>query len=94
MFDAARGALLAVSDEAAKAPVKTHRGLIAAFGQHMVLPGHASPEIGAALNKVERLRLNADYTGIEIKAEDASWAVDQAVAAVASLRAKFINDDS
>lgn len=59
MFDAAQAALLAANVGAAANATKTHRGLIAAFGQHLVLGGHVAAELGASLNKVERLRLLA-----------------------------------
>lgn len=42
--------------------IKTHRGLISASGQHLVLGGHVAAELGSSLNKVERLRLLADYS--------------------------------
>ena len=71
MFDAARGALLDLSGSAAAPSIKTHRGLIAAFGEQMVRKQGVPASLGAALNKVERLRLLADYTGDPITAEDA-----------------------
>ena len=89
MFDAAQAALLAASVGAAANATKTHRGLIAAFGQHLVLGGHVAAELGASLNKVERLRLLADYTGDPVSDEDAAWAVQQADTFVAAIRAAF-----
>lgn len=78
MFHAARAALLAV-----RAPVKpeiarTHGGLISAFSQHLVKTGSVPVELGKALNKVEDLRLIADYRGAAVEATDAEWAVCQA----------------
>jgi uncharacterized protein (UPF0332 family) len=86
MFDAAQAALLAVSAGVAATATKTHRGLISAFGQHLVLAGHASAELGASLNQVERLRLLADYTGDPVSAEDAAWALAQAEVFVAAIQ--------
>jgi uncharacterized protein (UPF0332 family) len=62
MFDAAHAALLQVSADSKPAETKTHRGLIAAFGNHLVKPGILSVEFGKSLNQVERIRLLADYT--------------------------------
>lgn len=78
MFDAAQAALLCANIEATANAIKTHRGLISAFGQHLVLGGHVAAELGSSLNKVERLRLLADYTGDPVSDEDAAWAVGQA----------------
>jgi uncharacterized protein (UPF0332 family) len=89
MFDAAQAALLAANVGAATNATKTHRGLIAAFGQHLVLGGHVAAELGSSLNKVERLRLLADYTGDPVSDEDSAWAVGQADIFVAAVRSKF-----
>ncbi|MFM9852307.1 MAG: HEPN domain-containing protein [Sphingomonadaceae bacterium] len=89
IFDAAMASLLAVSDDNSAIVPKTHRGLIAAFGKQVVLEGYVGQELGAAFNKVERLRLLADYTGDPISAEDADWAVQQAEAFVAAIIAAF-----
>ena len=78
MFDAAHAALLAVAPELPPTSIKTHRGFIAAFGKHLVQDGPIAATFGAALNKVERLRLLADYTGDPVSIVDAAWAVTQA----------------
>jgi len=39
MFDAAQAAIMEVRPEIDQASIKTHRGLIAAFGLHLVKPG-------------------------------------------------------
>lgn len=92
MFDAAHAALLAfvAEVEATQSIVKTHRGLIAAVGKHLVLGGHIAMEFGASLNKVERLRLLADYTGDPVSIDDATWAVAQADAFIAAVRSSLI----
>jgi uncharacterized protein (UPF0332 family) len=89
MFDAAQAALLTANVGTAANATKTHRGLISAFGQHLVLGGHVAAELGSSLNKVERLRLLADYTGDPVSDEDCTWAVEQADAFVSAIRAKF-----
>ena len=62
MFDAARGALLATNEVKDLSVIKTHTGLISQFSLHLVKTGKVSIEHGKALNKVEDLRLIADYT--------------------------------
>ena len=89
MFDAANTALLAANVEKTASAIEIHRGLISAFGKYLVLGGHVAPELGASLNKVERLRLLTDYTGDPVSAEDCAWAVEQAVAFVAAIRDAF-----
>ena len=78
MFDAAHAALIAVGAELPDALIKTHSGVIAAFGQHLVRSHHLPAEYGAAFNKVQRLRQLADYTGEPISITDATWALQQA----------------
>jgi uncharacterized protein (UPF0332 family) len=62
MFDAAHAALISVGAELADAPIKTHNGLIGAFGRYLVLGKHLPAEYGESFNKVQRLRQLADYT--------------------------------
>lgn len=85
MFDAAHAALLRSGTLINPAEIRTHSGLIGAFGKHLVKPGLASTELGRALNQVERIRLLADYTGEAIDADKAVWAIDQADAFLKSL---------
>ena len=49
MFDAAHAALFALGVEEIKAPIKTHNGLVAKFGQHLVLGDHLAAEHGEDL---------------------------------------------
>jgi uncharacterized protein (UPF0332 family) len=90
MFDAAHAALLGSGTPINHDETKTHRGLNGAFGRHLVKAGHLSPELGRALNEVERIRRLADYTGEDIGYEKANWTVEQAEAFVAAMRAKFL----
>jgi len=46
-------------------------------------------ELGKSLNKVEGLRLIADYKGDAVLEEDATWAVNQADIFVQTLFATF-----
>ena len=89
MFDAAHAALLAVAPELPPTSIKTHRGLIAAFGKHLVQDGPIAATFGAALNKVERLRLLADYTGDPVSIVDAAWAVTQAEAFMDAIKSSL-----
>ena len=87
MFDAAHAALLSFGVSGPDANPKTHRGLIGTFGKRLVLGGHLPAELGVALNKVERLRTLADYTGEPITSTDAAWAVEKAEAFVVAISA-------
>lgn len=78
MFDAAHAALLRSGALINPAEIRTHSGLIGAFGKHLVKPGLTSTELGRALNQVERIRLLADYTGEAIDTDKAVWAINQA----------------
>lgn len=82
MFDAAHAALLAAEAGINPAETKTHRGLIAAFGKHLVNSGRMPAELGKALNQVERIRLLADCTGEEIDSDAARLALNRATAFV------------
>ena len=57
---------------------RTHSGLISAFSLHLVKPGLVAIEHGRSLNKVEDLRLIADYRGEPVTLDNAAWALEQA----------------
>lgn len=78
MFDAARASLLSIDAPVPAEVARTHSGLIAAFSLHLVKPGLIAVEHGRSLNKVEDLRLIADYKGEPVTLERASWALQQA----------------
>lgn len=78
MFDAARAALLWANAPVPAEVARTHSGLITAFSLHIVKPGLVAIEHGRALNKVEDLRLIADYRGDPVTHENAAWALGQA----------------
>ncbi len=83
MFDAARAGLIAVRAPVEAEVTRTHSGLIAAFSMHLVKSGLVAVEHGRSLNKVEDLRLIADYKGDPVSADKAAWALEEAVAFVA-----------
>jgi len=85
-FDAARAALATIAAPVHAEDIRTHRGLIAAFGLHVVKSGSLSPETGRTLNKLEDLRLAADYADISIDESKGTWAVEQASLLVESVR--------
>ena len=85
MFDAARATLLITGVVVDLTTIKTHNGLITAFSLHLVKTGKVSVDLGKALNKVEDLRLVADYRGDEVDKEKAIWAREQAKVFVKAL---------
>ncbi len=89
MFDAADAALFALSAENMAAPIKTHNGLVAAFGRRVVATGRLAVEHGSDLNKVQTLRELADYSGDPVDIDKAGWAVERAEAFVAAVKAMF-----
>lgn len=93
MFDAARAALLASDAPVVPEVVKTHSGLISAFSLHLVKTGQVPVELGKALNKVEDLRLIADYKGDPVELEDAAWAVQQAERFVQTMKSSYQKDE-
>ena len=86
MHDAAHAALIAVGHETPEALIKTHHGLIAAFGKELVQSGRLDAALGRAFNKVHDTRQLADYSAEPPSLADAAWAVDQAEAFVAAVR--------
>jgi uncharacterized protein (UPF0332 family) len=78
MFDAARAALLSIQAPVPAEVARTHSGLITAFSLHLVKPGLVAVEHGRSLNKVEDLRLIADYRGDPVTLDNAAWALEQA----------------
>ena len=87
MFDAARAALLSIDAPVPAEVVRTHSGLIAAFSLHLVKSGRMAIEHGRSLNKVEDLRLIADYRGDPVSLENAAWAFEQASSFLAAVQA-------
>ena len=86
MFDAARAALLVSKSVTDLSTIKTHSGLITSFSLLLVKTGHVSVELGKSLNKVEDLRLLADYKGEEIGLVQAQWALEEARVFVLALQ--------
>jgi uncharacterized protein (UPF0332 family) len=86
MFEAALAALAWAVGGAADVPrYRTHSGLIASFGRHLVLTGRLPAEFGRALNRVQELRLTADYFSEPVSPSKAKWAIDEAERFVAGI---------
>lgn len=92
MFDAARAALMVFQKSDEVMTIKTHSGLISSFSLQLVKPGLIDIELGKALNKVEDLRLIADYKGDAITLGDAGWAVEQAQIFLMTVSSRFFSD--
>jgi len=86
MHDAAHAALLATGDETPDAIIKTHHSLIAEFGKKFVLGGQIDASLGRAFNKVQEMRLLADYSAEPPPLDKTQGAVEQAEAFVAAIR--------
>jgi uncharacterized protein (UPF0332 family) len=87
MHDAAHAALISNGFEAPDAIIKTHHTLIAEFGKRLVLGGQIDAAHGRAFNKVQEMRLLADYNAEPPSPDQARGAVEQADAFVAAIRA-------
>lgn len=94
MFNAARAALLASGAPVQPDISRTHGGLISAFSLHLVKTGRIPVELGKALNKVEELRLIADYKGDPIEQEQAAWAVENCQVFVMAMQTRFMQSDT
>lgn len=89
MFDAARAALLAAGAPVDPNRVRTHNGVIAAFGLHLVKTGKLQPELGRALNRAQEIRQVADYTGENVDEELALWVVEQSERFIEAMQTAF-----
>ena len=78
-------ALFASGFETPEAIIKTHHGLIADSGKKLVLGGHVDAGVARASNKVEKMRLLADYGGELAPLSHGQSAVEQGQAFVAAV---------
>jgi len=92
MHDGAHTALIATGFETPDALIKTHHTLIAEFGKRLVLGGQIDAAHGRAFNKVQEMRLLADYSAEPPSLADAQEAVEKAAAFVAAIRARFVKE--
>jgi uncharacterized protein (UPF0332 family) len=77
MFDAAIAALSWAGVVGEQSPPKTHGGLIASFGQNLVRTDKLPSEFGRALNRVQELRLTADYLAEPVPLDKAKSAIEE-----------------
>lgn len=82
MFYAARAGLIQVGQDGGK----THSGLIAAFGKHLVMPGFVAAEHGRAFGIVADMRAAADYDGMDMSRAGAERAINQASVFVSAVK--------
>lgn len=77
MFNAARAALWTV-EKRELAMAKTHSGMIAAFGEHLVKPGRIAAVHGRNFGFESKRRMVSDYEGGDIEDAQAVEAIDNA----------------
>ena len=87
MYDAARACLAWAGVAPERNEFKTHRGLIAAFGLHLVKPGLFPAEAGRAIQRAQTLRQIADYEASPVPQGDAVETVGKAESFVATATA-------
>jgi uncharacterized protein (UPF0332 family) len=92
MFDIARAALLRGGVAEDDMP-RTHSGVSEAFRQYAVQSGQIDPGLGAELSRAESLRINADYTGVEIDPGTAAGAAEKAELFVQTVTRVFRLDE-
>ena len=73
---------------------RTHNGLIDAFRQLAVQPGHIDRELAADLSRTQSHRIKADYTGIEIEPKEAAETVAKAEVLVQTVERVFALDET
>jgi uncharacterized protein (UPF0332 family) len=89
MFDAARAALLVVNAPVEAEVARTHKGLISAFGKHVVKPRLVSQKVGRSLGQAQHVRLIADYNGSPVDAKDAGQIVEWAATFIQTIDKTF-----
>lgn len=89
MFNAAGASLIAAGHPHEGMSIETHAEVIAAFGQALVQTGQIDAAFGRAFHRLQDVRDRADYMAGSPSAEETAWAVTQAEAFVATMRAQF-----
>lgn len=90
VFDAARAALLLANAPAPPETIRTHNGLIAAFGRRLVKNGPVSNELGRMLNRAAEIRSVADYSGELVEFADVGDMILRAERFVEAMRDLFM----
>jgi uncharacterized protein (UPF0332 family) len=89
MFDAARAALLLSKAQIQPGSIKTHAGILSAFGMHLVKEGPFPKDTSRILKAALDLRIEADYMGDDISLDVAKEAVSAAETFVESVQNQF-----
>jgi len=92
VFDAARAALLLANAPVPPETIRTHSGLIAAFGLHLVKNGPVSNELGRVLNRAAEIRSIADYSGELVEVADAHDMIVRAERFIEAIRDLFVSN--
>jgi uncharacterized protein (UPF0332 family) len=87
MYDATRATLAWAGVSPQRGEFKTHHGVIAAFGLHLVKPGLFPAEPGRAIQRVQSLRQVADYEEVPVPHDRTAEAVQVAQSFVATATA-------
>jgi uncharacterized protein (UPF0332 family) len=91
MFYAARAALLASNAPVDLDKIRTHNGLVGAFGNYLVKDGPLPKDLGRFINKALEDRLFSDYEDLNsIQPSDAMGTVEHAETFVAAIRTQFM----
>jgi uncharacterized protein (UPF0332 family) len=90
MFAAAHVALWVAGARRDGSVIKTHGGLVAAFGDGVVKSGKLAPRHGRALARVLKARLMADYSAGTPEIADANEIVILAESFLTEIRARFL----
>ena len=91
MYDAVRACLVWADISPERGSFKSHHGITAAFGLHLVKTGLFPVDVSKAFQRVQFIRQVADYEVLPVPHEDAALSVREAenfVAAATSLIAK------
>lgn len=68
---------------------KTHRGLLVAFGLHIVRDGPISKDIGRLLQRAQELRHVADYRSDSVELADAQELITQTKTFLEAITAEY-----
>lgn len=78
MYDAVRACLTWAGVKPERGEFKTHHGITAAFGLHLVKPGLFPAEASKAFQRVQFTRQVADYDVTPVPRQDAAVSVQEA----------------
>jgi len=71
--------------------IRTHQGLVGAFGNHIVNKKLVSVEIGRYLKRTLKARMISDYAEYHTTSDNAKIIVEQAGKFITAIQAKFEN---